>query len=680
MKSIQIFSLVLALVCISNAHALDSKESMVGIDPSAIDSSVDPCNDFYHYACGNWIKKTKLPSDKPSLYRSFTEISDRNLDLLHEVLEKDAKNASKETDVETKKLGDFYASCMNESAIEKDSPLALAKELSAIDQLKDKSDLGSVLADLHLKGISAFFSFGQETDLVDPTIKIAAIAQGGMGLPDSTYYTGTDAAKAAIRKAYVAHLEKMWTLLGKKDAEAKTLAAQVFSIEDALAKVALTPEESQDPTVLYHPVVAADLKTATPLFTWDTYFKGLGISTPKKIDLTEAKFLAAVQTSIGTLDLEAIRNYLRLRMVDTYAPFLGKKFYNEWFQFYGVKLTGQKVPEAHWKRCVQGIGKRQGMGEALGKAFVEKTFSPAAKAKTLEMINNIRKALNEDLAHLDWLDSATRAKALEKLEKITLKIGYPDHWKDYSDLKISKDSFLNNVINSIVFTEKEEMNKIGGPVDPSLWDMEPHDVNAYYAPDLNQINFPAGILQAPFFSEKYSDPANYGAIGVVIGHEITHGFDTVGSKFDGRGMMSDWWTAKVKAQFAEKASCMKKEYSSFEALPGLHVNGDLTITENIADNGGLKISYAAYKLSTQGKPATPNQGKFNADQQFFMSMAQSWCAKSSDEHLRKQVSSDPHSPAMFRINGSFMNSPDFATAFSCAAKKPMAPENRCFIW
>jgi putative endopeptidase len=314
------------------------------------------------------------------------------------------------------------------------------------------------------------------------------------------------------------------------------------------------------------------------------------------------------------------------------------------------------------------------MGEALGKAFVEKTFSAKAKERALEMIANIRKALKADLTHLDWLDDATRAKALEKLEKISQKIGYPEKWKDYSTLEISRKSFLTNVIHSFEFAHHDRVNKIGGPVDPTLWGMTPQTVNAYYAPDLNQINFPAGILQAPFFNEKFSDAANYGGIGLVIGHEITHGFDTVGSKFDGRGMMTDWWTAKVKTQFNEKTSCMKKQYSAYHPLPDLAINGELTITENIADNGGLKISYAAFHMAHAGDVSTKE------DQQFFLSAAQSWCRKASEEAIRRQISGDPHSPAQFRIDGAFQNNLEFAKAYSCAAGKPMAPANRCFIW
>ena len=398
------------------------------------------------------------------------------------------------------------------------------------------------------------------------------------------------------------------------------------------------------------------------------------------MDLSEPKFLAAVQTVINTEDLKTIRTYLRYRMLEDFAPNLGKKIFNEWFQFYGVKLSGQKIPETRWKRCVQHIGQRHGMGEVLGREYVKTQFSAKAKAQALEMIANIRKALKSDLGDLDWLDSATRAKALEKLDKISLKIGYPDKWKDYSALKITKKSYLENVLNAVNFAEKEDLAKIGGPVDPTLWEMEPHVVNAYYAPDLNQINFPAGILQAPFFSENFTDAANYGAIGMVIGHEITHGFDTVGSKFDGRGMMSDWWTAKVKKQFEDKASCMKKQYSGYEAIPGVPINGELTITENIADNGGLKIAHAAYVLAKQGKAPTPNLGTYNDEQQFFLSAAQGWCSKTTDAAVRRQVSGDPHSPAKFRIIGSFTNNLDFAKAFSCSDGTYMAPKNRCLIW
>jgi putative endopeptidase len=696
MKSPIVGVLFFVSLFLSTAHAssFDPNESMIGIDVKAIDTSVKPCDDFYQYACGTWIKNLELPADKSRVVRSFTEIYDRNIDILHKILENGAKGKGR-IEAEAQKLNDFYASCVNEKEIEKVSPSALKAQFATLDQLKTKDDLSAYLAQIQLRGVSAFFSFGSETDLVDPDHKIASIAQGGMGLPDSTYYTSSDPSKADIRKAYVAYIEKMLVLTHIKPAVAKTEAQQIYAVEETLAKSALTPEQYQDPTVNYHPVVEQDLKTAASVLNWDTYFKSLGINAPKKIDLNEPKFLAAVQTLVSTTDLATIRTYLRYRMLEEYAPDLGKKIYNTWFAFYGTKLSGQKIPEPRWKRCVQKLGQREAMGEVLGKEFVKTTFSAKAKVEALQMIANIRIALKADLNGLDWLDRATREKALEKLEKISLKIGYPDKWKDYSALQISKHAFLENIIHSMTFAEREDLDKIGGPVDPTLWDMEPQVVNAYYAPDLNQINFPAGILQAPFFAETFSTAQNYGAIGMVIGHEITHGFDTVGSKFDGRGMMSDWWTSKVKKQFEEKTSCMKKQYSAYEPLPGLHENGDLTITENIADNGGLKIAHAAYLLTKDAKDGdaktngainsdmkkqNTNVSQFTDEQQFFLSAAQAWCAKATDAAVRRQVSTDPHSPPKFRIIGSFSNNIDFAKAFSCGEGTPMAPKNRCLIW
>ena len=649
-----------------------------GVSAAAIDNSVNPCDDFYQYSCGNWEKTTQLPADRGRWTRSFNTIGESNLNALKKVLSDYSSGVLNKKDPNAKKLGDFYAACTNEAEIEKNSDAELKNQLSLLNPLKTSKDLPAVIAKLHLEGNSVFFEFGPSADLKNPTHYIAEIDQGGYSLPDPTYFT--DPAKAAVKTAFQEYVKNTFLLLGDTPELAKKEADQSFAIELKLASNSLPPDQIQDPTLLYHPSELKVLKEQVQNLDWDQYFKTLQIKAPKITNLTEAKFLSTVDQIIKTTSLDEIKSYLRFRIANKAAPFLNKKFQDHWFEFYGKTISGEKEQKARWKKCTEAT--THSMGEALGRAYVESHFSAAAKTKAKEMIQAVASAFEEDLKSLDWLDAKTRAAALVKLSLFTNKIGYPDHWRDYQNLKVDRQSFLKNSVKASLFDSKRVLNKIGGPVNPMEWYMTPQEVNAYYEPTLIQINFPAGILQPPFFSEKYSEALNYGAIGLVIGHEMSHGFDTVGSKFDGHGVNQNWWSSDVSKLFGIKASCMEKQYDQFEPLPGLHVNGHLTVTENIADNGGLKMAYIAYKKQTEKKPEpTPSAGlKMTQDQLFFLSMAQGWCTKYSEASLKKQVSSNPHSPSKYRINGPMMNTPAFAEAFQCKKGSKMAPESRCLIW
>jgi len=663
-----ILAALLVVIARPAQAAFDPKDVSMGVDPLAIDASVDPCTDFYQYACGNWLKKFELPADQARWARSFTGITEGNLNTLRAILEKDHG-----------KLGNLYQSCMNEDAIEASNRKSLDQALAVLKGFKEKKDLAAVVAALHRRGTPAFFRFGRDYDLKHPRDAwIGSFAQGGFTLPDTDYYRGKDESRQKTRDALKAYMEKMFALNGAEPASAKKKAAAVYAIEDRIAQAGLPPEELQDATTLYHLKSVDDLKKTLPSISWDEYFKGMGLALPKVVNVSEERFFASLEKTLSGAAVDDLRDYLEYRILQDSASFLGKTFYTPWFEFNKTTLNGQKERQPRWKECVRHTGEL--MDEALGREFVKRLFSPKAKIRANAMIENLKIAFRDNLQSLTWLDDATRKASLEKLSLFDQKIGYPEKWKDYSALKIDKRDFLANAIAAASLEEERQLKTIGTPVDLKEWGMPPQEVNAYYDPSLNQINFPAAILQPPFFSEKFPDSYNYGAIGLVIGHEISHGFDTSGSKFDGKGVMNDWWSAKVKTNFDQKAACMIDQYSAFEVLPGLKINGKLTITENIADNAGLKVAYLAFQLSKKGRKPGKAVAGLGEDQQFFVSHAQAWCTKMSEAFLRKQVSGNPHSPSIARVNGPVMNNEDFAAAFRCEAGKPMAPKNRCPIW
>jgi predicted metalloendopeptidase len=650
------------------ALAFDPKDVSMGVDPAALDRSVDPCTDFYQYSCGNWLKGFDLPADQSRWTRSFTGISEGNLSTLKDIVEKDHG-----------KLGTLYQSCMKEEVIESGNRKSLDAALSILVSFKEKKDLAAVISVIHRRGGAAFFRFGRDYDLKNPRDAwISAVAQGGYTLPDTDYYRGTEDSQKKIREALKQYMEKIFGLNGSDAESAKNKAQAVFKIEDRLAQAGLPPEELQDATTLYHLKEMSYLKSTLPSLSWEEYFKGLGLPIPKIINVTEERFFTALEKTLSETSVEDLKSYLEYRILQDSAPYLGKTFQDPWFDFNKKTLNGQKERQPRWKECVRHVGDL--MDESLGGEFVKRLFSAKAKSRAKTMISNLELAFKQNLGALPWLDEATRKAALNKLSKFDQKIGYPEKWKDYSKLKLDQKDFLANAMSASKLEEERQLKTIGTPVDLKEWGMPPQQVNAYYDPSLNQINFPAAILQPPFFSERFPDSYNYGAIGMVIGHEISHGFDTSGSKFDGDGVMNNWWSNVVKTNFDQKAACLIDQYSGFEVLPGLKVNGKLTITENIADNAGLKVAYLAFQLSKKGRKATSAVAGLTEEQQFFVSHAQAWCTKTSDAYLRKQVSGDPHSPSVARVNGPVMNNEFFSEAFKCESGKPMAPKNRCLVW
>jgi putative endopeptidase len=640
----------------------------------AIDRTADPCTDFYQFACGSWLKNNPIPSDQAKWGR-FNELAENNRLILRDILE-GVRSSSTPRKANDQKIGDYYASCMDEDAIEKKGIDALKPELDRITQIKTKTDLPAYLAYLHVNGPNAFFGFGSEPDFKNSSIMIAGISQAGIGLPDRDYYFREDPKSKQLREKYIQHIGNMFQLLGWAPDKAKSASETVMRIETALAKVSLDRIALRDPKAVYHNMSVKDLQTLSPSFEWNRYFAQ--IPSPKFADLNVGMpdFFKGMNAVIDTESMEAMHAYLIWNVLHSAAPMLPRAFVNENFAFYGKTLSGQKELRPRWKRCVAYAD--AALGEALGVAYVEKTFGSEGKTRTLAMVKSLEDALNHDLSGLPWMTAETQKQAFTKLRAITNKIGYPDKWRDYNKLKVVRGDVLGNEMRATEFEAKRQLAKIGGPVDKTEWAMTPPTVNAYYNPQENNINFPAGILQPPFFDRKGDDAPNYGGVGAVIGHEMTHGFDDEGRQFDAKGNLRDWWTEQDSKAFVERAQCFVDEYNGFAAIEDLHVNGKLTLGENIADNGGLRIALMAY-LADAGKNAKTIED-FSPEQRLFLGWGQIWCENITPEAERLQVQSNEHSPGRFRVNGVVRNMPEFQKAFQCKPGAPLAPEQRCRVW
>jgi putative endopeptidase len=645
-----------------------------GLDETAMDTSAKPCDDFYQYACGSWLKRTEIPADKSSWYRGFSVIEERNENELHTILEAAAKGQA--TGTYGDKLGALYASCMDESAIESSAPTELKQKLKRIDIVKDLSGLQAEVARMHLGVGNPIFSFGQTQDAKDATLITGELDQNGLGLPDRDYYLTTTGKMPEMKKAYQAHVEKMLTLAGEPAATAAKDAATVLKIETALAQASQSRVDRRDPNKVYHRLELAGIEKTTPKWNWKAYLKAMGAGEVTQINVTSPEYFAALNKLLTTTPVAEWKAYLRWHFVHNAAPALSKAFVDENFAFYGKTLSGQAELEPRWKRCTHGVDRM--IGEALGKAFVDKTFGADGKDRTLSMVKEIEGSMSGNLDGLKWFDDATRKQAHEKLTAIVNKIGFPDKWRNYDALDIQRDSYFTNVVRAEEFETRRELAKIGKPLDRAEWGMTPPTVNAYYNPSLNEMVFPAGILQPPFFNRAAVKPVNYGAIGMVMGHELTHGFDDQGRQFDAKGNLRDWWSAPVGKEFDRRAQCVVDQYSGYVAVDDLHLNGKLTLGENIADLGGLKLAHAAYAASRAG--AVQKIGKWTDEQLFFLGTAQSWCGKRKAERARMLVTVDPHSPAEFRVNGPMSNLSEFATAFQCKAGDKMVRQNQCVIW
>jgi putative endopeptidase len=643
-------------------------------DASLMDKSVDPCTDFYQYACGTWIKNNPIPPDQ-SRWGRFTQLEERNLAILREILEEAAKGGA-QRDAIAQKIGDYFAACMDEAAIERKGLAPIQPELDRIRDLKDKSQLAAELAHLQRSGISALFEFGSGQDFKDSNAVIAQADQGGIGLPDRDYYLKDDAQMKTIREKYLAHVQRMFELAGTPPADAKADADIVMRLETDLAKGSMDRVSRRDPEKVYHRMSKQELELLAPAFRWTEFFTTSGSPEFQQINVASPDFFKAANSALGSYSLDDWKTYLRWRVLHSEAPLLPARFLNENFEFYGKTLTGTKEMRPRWKRCVDFTDNQ--LGEALGQKFVEKTFGAAGKERTLKMVDAIEKAFGKNLQTLSWMTPATRREAEIKLKAITNKIGYPDKWRDYSSVAINRDDAVGNAMRADQFEFQRQLNKIGKPVDRQEWQMTPPTVNAYYDPQMNNINFPAGILQPPFFDNRADDAVNYGAIGMVIGHELTHGFDDQGRQFDAQGNLRDWWTPADAKAFNEKVACFEKEYAGFTPVDDIHLNGKLTLGENTADNGGLRLALMALEDSI-GNNRKPIDG-FTPEQRYFLSFSQIWCESQTPEILRLRAQTDPHSPGRFRVNGSVRNMPEFQKAFACKAGQPMVSANACRVW
>lgn len=648
-----------------------------GLDAANFDASVTACADFYQHANGGWEKNNPIPPAYSS-WGLMNELSERNLAVLHDILETAAK-AKAEPGSTQQKIGDFYAAAMDEAGIEKAGYAPIQSDLDDIAALKDRKDLVALINRWHANGLSALFGFGKEADLKNSTMNIAYATQGGLGLPDRDYYTKDDADSKALRDQYVAHVERMLVLIGTDATQAKADAAAIMALETRLAKASLTKLELRDPSKSYNLVEVAAANKATPNFDWSALLAAIDRKDIRTFSLSHPAFFAEMDKALADTPIDAWKAYLRWHLVDTAAPYLSKTFVEADFDFSGRTLRGAKELRPRWKRAVDAVNAN--LGEALGELFVAKTFPPEAKAEMQTLVQNLLKALKQRLQNLEWMGEATKQEAMAKFATFTPKIGYPDRWRDYSKLEIRKQHYWHNVRAGIAFETRRQFAQIGQPVDKTEWGMLPQTVNAYYNPLANEIVFPAAILQPPYFDLEADAALNYGAIGGVIGHEIMHGFDDQGSQFDAKGNLRMWWTDQDRARFNERTAKLVKQFDGFVAIEDLHVNGKLTLGENIADLGGLLVAYDAWRSATENQRLRPIDG-LTPDQRFFHAWAQGWRRQHTDQDLKLRLNTDVHAPAKFRVLGPFANMDSFANAFDCKAGDKMVatPEAKVVIW
>jgi endothelin-converting enzyme/putative endopeptidase len=651
------------------------KPGEVRFSPDMLDKSIDPCNDFYAYACSKWQAQNPVPADRPAWGR-FNELQERGEYIVRDILEKAAAKTAGRTPYE-QKIGDYYASCMDESAIEQAGAKPLDHDLQSIAALQSKSDLSKEAMRLHREGTDVLFGFGSGSDFKNASQIIAEVDQGGLGLPDRDYYFKEDAKSVELRQKYVQHVQKMFELLGDAPAKAAAEAKAVMDIETGLAKGALDQTSRRDPQKIYHKLSNQELAALSPSFNWNVYFAGVGAPKFDSLNVAEPDFVKQMQTVVDTFSLDDWKTYLRWHVVHDNAQVLSAAFVNENFDFFSKTMQGTKELRPRWKRCVSFAN--GDLGEAIGQIYVQQTFGAEGKARTLAMVDALEKALGEDIKALPWMGEDTKKQALAKLAAISNRIGYTDKWRDYSKLEISRGDALGNSQRSNQHDFQRRLNKIGTALDKRDWPYPPMTINASYNPLENNITFPAGILQPPFYDNHADDAMNFGGIGAVIGHELTHGFDDEGSQFDAEGNLRDWWTATDKKQFEERTGCVKDQYGSFVAVDDLKLNGKLTLGENTADNGGMRIAYMALLSALAGKEPPAVDG-LTAQQRFFLGWANVWCQNRTDAIARMLVTIDPHSPGKNRVNGTVSNMPEFRAAYHCKADASMVNQNACRVW
>jgi putative endopeptidase len=668
-----IATLVVGLFSIASAQQSAPASHEPALDVTSMDRSVDPCVDFFQYSCGGWIKRNPIPPDQSS-WDTYSKMQDENRERLRGILDA-AATPDPKRNASAQKIGDYYASCTDEKTVDAKGADPLKAQLDRIAQLASKAEISDVAA--AMVDDNVLFGFGSTQDYRDASQVIAEADQGGLGLPDRDYYLKDDAKSADLRKAYLAHVQKMFELLGDQPDAATAEAQTVMRIETALAKGSLTRVERRDPKNLDHKMTVADFEKISPDFHWQVYFTKVGLPSLGSLNVTSPAFFKAMSEELGKESLPDLKVYLRWHLVHADAAFLSSAFVNENFAFYGKTLRGQQQLQPRWKRCTQNVD--NDLGEALGQVYVEKYLSPEAKQQALKMVKEIDVAMAQDVDSLPWMSATTKQQALVKLHGMANKIGYPDKWRDYSKLEIVRGDELGNVERSRKFEFNRQLAKIGKPVDRGEWDMTPPTVNAYYNPQMNDINFPAGVLQPPAFDPTSDAAPNYGDTGGTIGHELTHGFDDEGRQFDAQGSLRDWWTEQDGKEFVKRASCISDQYSTYTIIDDIKINGKLTLGEDVADLGGLILAYVAWKEDTKGQNLQPID-ELTPEQRFFVGYGQSWCGETRDETKRLRATVDPHSPEKYRTNGVVSNMPEFQEAFHCKTGSPMVNQNRCRVW
>ncbi len=647
------------------------------LDVTAMDPSADPCVDFYQYTCGGWMKLNPIPSDQAS-WSVYGKLYQDNQRFLWGILD-DLARAQPGRNDNQQKIGDYFAACMDEGAIEQADGRPLNAMLGSIKALRNKEALPALLAQLQLEtGANGFlFSFGSNQDFGNSSQVIAFADAGGLGLPDRDYYTDTDAHAQQLRTQYRQHVARVFRRLGEEPATAAHNAATVLRLETQLAQASLKLVDRRDPYKLYHKLDRAAVEQVTPHFDWSAYLRALELTDISAINVTEPKFYSAVDAILATETLADLKTYLRWHAVHSAAPFLSRDFEDQRFAFFDHTLRGVPLQKPRWKRCVAQVDAL--LGEALGREFVSRTFGPELKAATLKMTTQIQQAMRQDIQQLEWMSDATKQQALAKLDTMVNKIGYPDRWRDYSAINIRRDDYFGNVQRANSFETRRQLAKIGKPLDRSEWGMTPPTVNAYYNPQMNDINFPAGVLQPPLYDAKLDDAPNYGNTGGTIGHELTHGFDDEGRQFDSMGNLKDWWTPADAEQFKERTQCIIDQYAQYVVVDDIHINSKLTVGEDAADLGGLILAHMAWQAQTANQTLETRDG-LTPEQRFLVGYAQWACENDRPEDQRLHAKTDPHSPGRYRVNGLMVNMPEFERAFACKAPQPMVSAKRCRVW
>ncbi|MBV9505290.1 MAG: M13 family metallopeptidase [Acidobacteriia bacterium] len=641
------------------------------VDTSAINPAVDPCVDFYQYVCGNWIAKNQIPPDR-SQWARFTELSERTEKVLEDLIQTAAAAKAPSGSLD-QKIGDYFGSCLDTRAIEKKGLTPVAPELARIRALKSREDLAAEVASLHRAGINVIFRFVSEPDPKNSSMTIAALVQGGLSLPDRDYYLKTDAKSVETRQRFEQHVRNILQLAKDSGDDAAAQARLVLEMETRLATVSLDRVSRRDPLKTYHLTARADLSVLAPRFLWDEYFKGIAAPPFEAVDVEWPDYFKGLPLDEP---IDSWKAYLSYHLLRNAASQLTEAFQREDFEFWGKYMTGAKQPRPRPSRCVNLVDSH--LGDLLAQKYVNAAFGPEAKSRITELVEALEKAMEEDIERIDWMTPETKQAAIAKLHAITNNVGYPRKWRDYSTVAIARDDFYGNTRRAAAAEYQRRLERIGKPTDKTEWNMTAPTVNAFYSPDFNSINFPAGILQDPFFDARRDTAVNFGAVGSVIGHEMTHGFDDQGRKFDSAGNLRDWWSPKDAEEFEKRAACMANEYSGFTAVDNVKVNGRLTLGENTADNGGVRIAFMALQDTLQGNE-TKIDG-FTPEQRFFLGYGQLWCENSSAEQIRLRALTNPHSPGPFRANGVLQNMPEFQKAFACKPGQPMVSRNACRVW